>query len=126
MLDIDQAEVLCGPDLREGVSPEQAYDRQFARVALARAMEALRLEHRARKKEALFEALAPFLDGTGRGDYEVVAAGLGLKPGTAAVTVHRMRARLQVLLRAEIEKTVGPGVDAEAELRSLLEVLASR
>lgn len=124
-LDGDQAEAMCGPDLREGISPEQAYDRQFARVALARAMEALRLEHRARGKEALFDALAPFLDGTGRGDYESVAARLGLKRGTAAVVVHRMRGRLRTLLRAEVERTVGPGIDVEEELRSLLEVLAS-
>jgi RNA polymerase sigma-70 factor (ECF subfamily) len=125
LLDTDHAEVLCGPDLREGVSPEQAYDRQFARVALSRAMEALRLEHSARGKEALFAGLAPFLDGNDRGDYVSIASRLGLRPGTAVVTVHRMRARLRTLLKAEIANTVSPGVDVESELRSLLEVLTS-
>lgn len=125
LLETDHAEALCGADLRDGISPELAYDRQFARVALGRAMEALSLEYRARGKEALFEMLAPFLDDAGRGEYAAIAARLGLKQGTVAVTVHRMRARLSVLLRAEVERTTGPGVDVEAELRSLLEVLSS-
>lgn len=121
----DDAEQGCGPDLRDGISPEQAYDRQWARTALARALRSLYEEHRARGKEALFEALVPLLDGADSDEYAAAATRLALKRGTVAVTVHRMRGRLRALLLAEIQRTVGPGVDAEAELRGLLEGLAS-
>lgn len=125
LLDTDQAEELCGPDLRDGIQPERAFDRQFARVALARALETLRAEFQARGKTALFDALAPFLDGASDAEYDAVASRLGLRRGTVAVTVHRMRGRLKVLLRAEFHRLVGPGGDAEAEMRSVLEALAS-
>ncbi len=124
-LDAEEAEQSCGPDLRAGIGPEQAYDRQWARTALAHALEALRAEYRARDQETLFDALAPLLDGAEAGDYEDAATRLGRKRGAVAVTVHRMRGRLRALLRAEVRRTVGPGVDAEAEMRGLLETLAS-
>lgn len=125
LLDTEEAETLCGPDLRDGLSPERAYDRQFARVALARALEALGTEYRARGREDLFAALAPFLDGTDEAAYDEVGARLGLRRGTVAVTVHRLRERLQVLFRAEVRRTIGPDADLEGEMRSLLEALAS-
>jgi RNA polymerase sigma-70 factor (ECF subfamily) len=124
-LDTEEAEVSCGPDLRAGIGPEQAYDRQWARTALAHALEALRAEYRARDKETLFDILAPLLGGAEAGDYEDAAKRLCLTRGAVAVTVHRMRGRLRALLRAEVQRTVGSGVDAEAEMRGLLETLAS-
>jgi hypothetical protein len=49
-----------------------------------------------------------------------------MKRGAVAVAVHRLRGRLQVLLRDEAQRTIGPDVDAEGELRALLETLATR
>ena len=111
------------PDL-SAPSPEAAFDRQWARTILSRALNRLRNEHAARRKESLFEALAPFLEGADANEYEAVAARLGMKKGAVAVAVHRMRGRLQELLRAEVLQTVGSRADAETELRELLETLA--
>ncbi len=122
-IDAEEGERLSLPDL-SAPSPEAAFDRQWARTILSRAMSRLREEHVARRKEYLFEALAPFLEGVDVNEYEAVASRLGMKKGAVAVAVHRMRSRLQELLRAEVSQTVGTRADAEAELRELLESLA--
>src|SRR5215212_4552422 len=73
----EEAERLCGPDLT-AESPELAFDRRWCRTMLSLAIQRLRDEHRARGKQALFETLAPFLDGADPGEYETVAQLLGM------------------------------------------------
>jgi len=117
----DEAERLCGPDLT-AENPELAFDRRWCRTTLSLAIKRLRDEHRARGKEALFETLAPFLDGADSGEYESVARQLGMAPGTVAVTIHRLRARLQELVRAEVARTVASPEQVEEEVKHLMEV----
>jgi RNA polymerase sigma factor (sigma-70 family) len=120
-IDTDEAERLCGPDLTTR-SPEAAYDRRFAQSVVTRAFAALREEHRARGKQALFATLAPHLDGVELQGYEGSAAQLGMTPGAVAVAVHRMRGRLRELLRAEIRQLCASTAEAEQEMRHLLQV----
>ena len=120
-INVEQAERWCGPDLA-AESPELAFDRRWCRTLLALAIQRLREEHQVRGKQALFEALAPFLDGANPGDYDEVACRLGMAAGTVAVTVHRLRSRLQELVRAEIARTVESPCQAEAELNHLMQV----
>lgn len=122
-LDAAEAERMSLPDLT-AESPEAAYDRQWARTVLSRALARLRNEHVARNKEGLFEVLVPFLEGADPNDYDTAGQKLGMRSETIAVTVHRMRRRLQELLRAEVMPTVGNSADADAELRELLQALA--
>ncbi len=124
-LDADEAERFTLPDL-SAESPEVAFDRQWAKTVLRRGLERLRSEFIARNKEPLFEALLPCLEGVEAKEYEGLEAKLGMKKGAIAVTVHRMRGRLQELLRAEVLQTVGSGPEAEKELLELLETLARR
>jgi RNA polymerase sigma factor (sigma-70 family) len=123
MLSIDgeEAERLCGPDLT-AESPELAFDRRWCRTTLSRAIQRLREEYQARGKKPLFEALAPFLDGAEPGEYDSVGEKLGLAPGAVAVTVHRMRSRLQQLVRAEVAQTVASPEQVEEEMNHLLNV----
>ena len=58
------------------------------------------------------------------GDYERVAAELGQRRGTVAVAVHRLRARLMVLLRAEYARALGPAGNPDAEIQADLATLA--
>ncbi|MGE3309624.1 MAG: RNA polymerase sigma factor [Limisphaerales bacterium] len=118
---IDEAEALCAVDL-SAVSPELAYDRQWFRTVLSRAMARLGQDYGARGKAELFENLAPFLDGADPGDYAVVGARLGMAEGTVAVTVHRLRLRLQELIRSEILQTVASPEQADEEMRHLMEI----
>jgi RNA polymerase sigma factor (sigma-70 family) len=119
-IDAEEAERLCGPDLAAD-SPEAAFDRRFAQAVVTRAFAALREEHRARGKEALFAALAPHLDGAEPDGYEAPAAQLGMTPGAMAVAVHRMRGRLRELLRAEIRQLCASTSEQEQEMKHLLE-----
>ena len=120
-IDGEEAERLCGPDLT-AESPELAFDRRWCRTTLGLAIQRLRDEHRARGKEALFEMLAPFLDGADAGEYETVARQLGMAAGTVAVTIHRLRSRLQELVRAEVAQTVASPEQVEEEVKHLMEV----
>ena len=117
----EEAEHLCGPDLT-AESPERAFDQRWCRITLAQAIQRLRDEHLARGKQALFETLAPFLDGADPGEYETVTRQLGMAPGTVAVTIHRLRSRLQELVRAEVAQTVSSPEQAEDELKHLMKV----
>lgn len=115
------AEALCGADL-SAASPELAFDRQWFRTVLSRALARLGQEYRARGRDALFEALSRYLDGADPGDYAAVGARLGMAEGTVAVSVHRLRLRLQEMIRAEIAHTVASPDQADEEMRYLMEV----
>jgi RNA polymerase sigma-70 factor (ECF subfamily) len=120
-INAEEAERLCGPDLTTD-SPEAAFDRRFAQAVVTRAFASLREEHRARDKEKLFATLAPHLDGTESDGYEQCATELSMTPGAVAVTVHRMRARLRELLRAEVRQLCNSAAEEEQEMKYLLEV----
>jgi RNA polymerase sigma-70 factor (ECF subfamily) len=105
-----------------GVSPETAYDRQWARLILERALARLRQEHAAQGKQALYEALAPALAGNEAAGHASLAARLGMSPGAVAVALHRLRRRLRELVRYEVLQTVGSAADLEGEMRHLLTV----
>jgi RNA polymerase sigma factor (sigma-70 family) len=117
----EEAERLCGADLTTD-TPEAAFDRRFAQAVVTRAFAALREEHRARGREMLFETLSPYLDRAEAHEYDQPAAKLGMAPGTVAVTVHRMRARLRELLCAEVRQLCSSAAEEEQEMKHLLEV----
>jgi RNA polymerase sigma factor (sigma-70 family) len=119
-INAEEAERLCGSDLT-AESPEAAFDRRFAQAIVTRAFAALREEHRARGKEALFASLAPLLDGAEPEGYEPAAAQLGITPGAVAVAVHRMRGRLRELLRAEVRQLCTSAAEEEQEMKHLLD-----
>ncbi len=120
-IDGDEGERLCGPDL-SAESPELAFDRRWCRTVLGQALRRLQEEQRARGKQAMFEVLSRFLDGADPGDYEVAAAQLGTTSGALAVTIHRLRSRLQELIRCEVAQTVGSADRLDEEMRYLMEV----
>ena len=115
------AETLCGADL-SAASPELAYDRQWFRTVLGKALARLRGELRARDKEPLLDALLPYLDGANPGDYVEVGRRLGMAEGTVAVSVHRLRLRLKESIRTEISHTVASPEQADEEMRHLMEI----
>ena len=108
------------------LSPEAAFDRQWAVTVLARAMDALHAECAAQGKSALFDQLRPWLLGeSGYGDQSGVAEALGLSAAAMKVTVHRMRHRFRQCVKAEIAGTLKDEEAVEDEMRSLLAALGS-
>lgn len=104
--------------------PERSFERAWALGLLERTVARVRGEWEARGQAALFERLRPVLAGEDLGPYGALASELGTSEGGLRVAVHRLRRRYAELLRAEIADTVASPADVEAELRSLLEVLA--
>lgn len=103
-----------------GLTPEVAFDRQWARTVLLRAVERLRAEHDTAARREVFEVLQPALVGADGDGYAALATRLNWTAGAVAVAVHRLRRRLRELVRDEVRQTVGSAADLEAELRHLL------
>jgi RNA polymerase sigma factor (sigma-70 family) len=111
------------PDL----TPERAFDRQWALALLAQVHERLRQEQAAASKAEQFEALRFALAGNrSEVPYRGLASQLGLSEGAVKVAVHRLRQRYREVLREAVADTVAAGADVERELRDLFEALSGR
>lgn len=109
---------------RAELSPSEHFERDWALALLEQALDRLEAEQRAMGKADLFARLRPFLRAAPRpGEYESLAADLGLAKGTLAVTVHRLQQRYRELVRAEILQTLARPDDLDDELRHLLTIL---
>jgi len=109
-----------------GRTPEQEYDRAWARAMLARATSRLEQECDADGHTGRFALLRPFLDGE-RGELPLAAAAerLGLSLSALKSVVHRLRQRMRTLIREEVRETIDSEDDVEAEMRELIRALKS-
>ena len=107
------------------LSPEAAFDRQWAVTVLARAMQALDAECVAQGKPGLVEQMRPWLLGeSGHGDLNTAAESMGLSLPALKSIIHRMRSRYRQQVKAEIAGTLGDKSSVEDELRALFAALA--
>ncbi len=119
-MDTPESPALNIPD-NVRLTPEAAFDRQWAVTVLARAMEALEAECMAQGKSTLFNQLRPWLLGeSDYGDQVAAAAALGLSAAAMKVKVHRMRHRFRQCVKAEIAGTLKDASAVDDEMRSLL------
>jgi RNA polymerase sigma-70 factor (ECF subfamily) len=101
-------------------TPENVFEREWARAMLNAAFKRLRAEAEAAGKLALFERLSEFLiEPPDESDYARAATELNLRRNTLAVAVHRMRHRLRELVREELSETTTDREEMERELRAL-------
>jgi DNA-directed RNA polymerase specialized sigma24 family protein len=109
----------------DAMTPELQYERVWAMSLLDRILDRLRGEYAASGREALFEALQPFLAAAGgHHGYGELGRKLGMAESTVGVVVHRMRRRYGELLREEITATVESPEEVDDELRHLLRVVS--
>ncbi len=102
------------------LTPDQAYDREWAVALLGKVIERLRAECAAASKEQLFEQLKGFLMVDQReASYGEAARNLGMEPTAVRVAVHRLRHRYRDLLRTEIAHTLAEPGQVDEELRAL-------
>lgn len=105
------------------LSPEAAYDREWAMLLLERVMGQLRAYFEQQDKAAEFEALQPCLSWNAVNfKYSDLAEKLDTTEGNIKVKVSRMRKRYRDLLLAEVRETLD-SEDVEEELRHLLGTL---
>lgn len=101
-------------------TPDDAFELEWARTVLREAMRRLEQESDRAGKAKLFAELRPYLvDGPDRSDYESLAEANGLRRNTIAVAVHRLRGRLQALVRDVLADTVRDAGDVDEELRHI-------
>jgi RNA polymerase sigma-70 factor (ECF subfamily) len=103
------------------VSPDAAYDREWALALLERVVVRLGQEFAAEGKAERFERMKPFLTlGKGEIPYASAAAALEMDEGAVRVAVHRLRKRYRELLREEIAHTLTDPAVVDEELAVLL------
>jgi RNA polymerase sigma-70 factor (ECF subfamily) len=125
-LDFEEAERTYARDRRNDDTPERAFDRKWATIALDRAVRRLRDEHRHADKRAIAERLLPYLtEAGGLPAYSEVAAQLGLTEPAVKVAVHRLRQRLGAILRLEVAETVATASDVDDEVRALIRAVSA-
>jgi RNA polymerase sigma-70 factor (ECF subfamily) len=108
------------------LSPDAAFDRQWALTVVARAFAALRREYIVEGRAELFEQTKPWLTGdAARGDQAALAASCGLDANALKVAVHRSKRRFRQLVKTEVAGTLDDPDLVEAEMRALFAALGS-
>lgn len=107
-------------------TPDQAFERAWAKAALRAAMHRLRAETAAAGRSALFDLLCEFLaERPSEADYDRVAEVLKIRRNTVAVAVHRLRQRLRELVQEELAETAVDQDGLNGELDRLRKSLAA-
>lgn len=124
-ISIDETEACSLPDANV-LSPDAAFDRQWALTVVARALESLRCECVAEDRADFFELAKPWLTGDAtHGDQSAIAANSGMNANVFKVAVHRLKRRFRQLLEEEVAGTLDdPGL-IEAEMHALFAALGS-
>jgi RNA polymerase sigma factor (sigma-70 family) len=106
--------------------PDRVYLKKWALTILDNALRRVREECVHQGHERLFEELEPklFADKQSH-SHEEIARRLGTTAGAVKVAAHRIRKRLQFVIRDEIRQTVENEADWEEECTDLMGVLAS-
>lgn len=102
------------------LTPDKAFDREWAVALLSRVIERLRGEFEAEGRVQEFDRLKIFLT-AGKGAMSHAEAGreLGMDEGAIRVAVHRLRKRYRQLLTNEITQTLSDPSCAQEEMRAL-------
>lgn len=95
-----------------------AFDREWALSLIARALAVLEVENSG--KSRVFAGLKPWLGTSATGSQADAARALGMSESAVKVAIHRLRARLRELIRAEIAATVDEPAAVDDELRHLI------
>lgn len=125
-IDLDSGEDRYCTEPSCQLTPDRAFERQWALTVLEQALSALENRYREAGKQPLFDALAPFL--TAERDspnYSRTAEDLGMSEAAVKMAASRLRRKYRELIRAEIARTVADPADVDEELRSLFAALGS-
>ena len=123
-IDARTLEGLQSLELVDHETPEQAFERHFARAVVCQVLDRMAEEARGRDKAAQFAALRCYLEAEGGPAYADKAAVLGMGEGAVRVAVHRLRERFRELLLVEVRHTLADPDEAIDEIDQLLSALA--
>ncbi|NOY00290.1 MAG: sigma-70 family RNA polymerase sigma factor [Verrucomicrobia bacterium] len=109
----------------DGLTPETAFDRQWALTFLEKVIQRMRGDYIKKDKQEEFNILKPFLATGGGAPYGEIATQLDITENNVKIKVKRLRERYRKLLEDEVAQTLNSkgGVSVKEELGSLLEAL---
>lgn len=126
-LDVEQAEHRYANEPATTLTPERAYEQQWAATLLERVLSTLRQEYAVTGNSRLFMELAELLWGkNGSTTFSEIGARLGITEGAARGAMHRLRTRYREQLRCEVAQTVNEPGEVDEELRYLLAVVSEK
>jgi len=125
-LEFESADERLALEPAHELTPERAFERDWALSVLERAFQALEAEWTARGRRELFAALKPSLAGEPGESLRSIGQRLGQSEGAVKVAAHRLRRAFRALLRREIAETVESEAEVEGELAALIEALGTR
>lgn len=109
------------------LTPEEAFDHDWAKSTIERAIAQLRSEYATSPHSALVDALGPFIWGGSLPPPQAeTAAALGMTEHAFTAAVHHLRHRLRDHLRRLVATTVADPALTEGELRFLLAAVRRR
>jgi RNA polymerase sigma-70 factor (ECF subfamily) len=119
---MDDAEAATVADA--GLSPDAAFERQWALIVLGRALESLENECAATGRAAFFAVAKPLLTGeVEHGAQASVAEACGMTVSALRMAVHRLRRRLRDFVKAEVAGTLDDPALVQEEMRALFAAL---
>ncbi len=123
VVSMDDESVNRVSDLQQ-VSPDAAFDRQWALTVLGRALGALSAECAAEGRTTFFEKVQPLLVGdASHGDQAKLAAECEMSSAAMKMAVHRLKHRFRQCVKAEVAGTLEDPALVETEMRSLFKAL---
>jgi RNA polymerase sigma-70 factor (ECF subfamily) len=125
-LDAESAEFRYQLESPDSMTPEKMFDARWAITLLGEVTNRLQEEYASQGKQAIFEALKPFLETINSGaplSYEQTADALQVSVGAAKTLIHRLRKRYTSLLREEVGRTVSDPGEIDEEIHALCEAL---
>jgi len=125
-LDFETADERLALEPSHDLTPERAFERDWALSVLERAFAQVEADWRARGRSELFAALKQSLVGEAAEGYRAVGERLGQSEGAVKVAAHRLRHAFREALRLEIAETVEGEAELEEELAALIEALGTR
>lgn len=107
------------------MSPDAAFDREWALTTLARAMETVKQECVREGREEFFQRVKPWLTGDAtQGDQGAAAEACGMTAAALKMAISRLRGRFRDCVKAEIAGTLDDATMVETEMRELLAALS--
>jgi RNA polymerase sigma factor (sigma-70 family) len=124
-LDAAMAERTYEEKVADGTTPEDLFEKAWARTLFDRVIDQLMQEANRRGRGERVARLRPLLTDAGPSmPYAEIAAEWGVGESAVRAAVHRLRKDLATLLREEVRQTVADDADVDDELRHILAVLA--